>query len=148
MNNPFQKISDMQLFRVGSAPVIRHLINELGLIDRVDGLSPVKKEDYKASVGTRIAAIIINQLTDRKALYKVEGFYERQDVELLFGSGRKANDFNDDALGRALDALHAADLEKVYIQAVQGIQEVVSDLSWDRLHFDTTSIKVTRGTLL
>ncbi|MBT2215490.1 hypothetical protein F3157_11210 [Virgibacillus dakarensis] len=29
---------------------------------------------------------MINQLTSRKALYKIEEFYEGQDVELLFGS--------------------------------------------------------------
>src|SRR5690606_26190821 len=105
--------------------------------------SPVKKEDCHVSVGTRIAALIINQLTDRKALYKVEEFYERQDVELLFGTERKASDFNDDALGRALEALHSAGLQEVYIQAVQGIREAVSDLSWDHLHFDTTSLVYT-----
>uniref|UniRef100_UPI0016670BF3 DUF4277 domain-containing protein n=1 Tax=Lentibacillus kapialis TaxID=340214 RepID=UPI0016670BF3 len=44
-----------------------------------------------------------------------------------FGSERKADDFNDDALGRALDALYAADPEKVYIQAVQGIQKAIRD---------------------
>lgn len=143
MSNPIPQIPDFYVRRVGAAPVIRQLIEELGLIDRIDQLSPVKKEICRVSVGTRVAAMIINQLTDRKALYKVEEFYERQDVELLFGSGKEANDFNDDALGRALDAIHAADLEKVYIQAVQGIQEVVSDLSWDRLHFDTTSLVYT-----
>lgn len=143
MNNPIPQIPDFQVCRVGSAPVVRQLIDKLGLIDRIDQLSPVKKEDCHVSVGTRIAALIINQLTDRKALYKVEEFYERQDVELLFGTERKASDFNDDALGRALDALHSAGLQEVYIQAVQGIREAVSDLSWDHLHFDTTSLVYT-----
>ncbi|WP_188634404.1 IS1634 family transposase, partial [Lentibacillus kapialis] len=60
-----------------------------------------------------------------------------------FGSERKADDFNDDALGRALDALYAADPEKVYIQAVQGIQKAIPNLSLDRLHYDTTSFVYT-----
>ncbi|MCJ7839522.1 hypothetical protein MUB24_01085 [Lederbergia sp. NSJ-179] len=45
MNNPIPQIPDFQVCRVGSAPVIRQLIDKLGLIDRIDQLSPVKKED-------------------------------------------------------------------------------------------------------
>lgn len=78
------QIPDFQVCHVGAAPVIRQLIEELGLISRIDQLSPVKKDVCHVSVGTRIAAIMINQLTDRKALYKVETFYEWQEFELLF----------------------------------------------------------------
>ncbi|WP_188634366.1 DUF4277 domain-containing protein, partial [Lentibacillus kapialis] len=70
MNKPMPQIPDFQVCRVGAAPVIRQLIEKLGLIDRIDHLSPVKKDVCHVSVGTRIAAIMINQLTDRKALYK------------------------------------------------------------------------------
>lgn len=108
MNNTIPQIPDFQVCRVGSAPVIRKLIDEMGLIDRIDQLSPVKKEACNVSVGTRIAAIMINQLTSRK-----------------------------------LDALHNAGLQEVYIQAIQSIQGAVTDLSWDRLHFDTTSMVYT-----
>ncbi|AXF56787.1 DUF4277 domain-containing protein [Salicibibacter kimchii] len=84
------------------------MIEEMGLIERVDRLSPVKGKDCNVSVGTRIAALIINQLSDRKPLFKVEEFYENQDVELLFGPGVQASELNDDALARALDAHHSA----------------------------------------
>ncbi|MEI3612962.1 DUF4277 domain-containing protein [Pseudogracilibacillus sp. SO30301A] len=65
LNNQIPQIPDFQVCRVGAAPIIHQLIEALGLIDRIDQLSPVKKENCKVSVGTRIAAIIINQLTDR-----------------------------------------------------------------------------------
>jgi transposase len=119
------------------------LIHKLGLIERIEELSSVKKEDCNVSVGIRTAALMINQLTSRKPLYKVDEFYERQDVELLFGPDIKSADFNDDALGRALDALYAADLKKIYIQAVKGVLEAIPELSLDRLHFDTTSFSYT-----
>lgn len=41
----------------------------------------------KLSVGTCVDALLINILTDRKALYKVMEFYETMDTELLFGEG-------------------------------------------------------------
>jgi len=140
-----EDITAFQPIRIGSTPVIRQLIDEMGLIERIDKLSPVKKEDCNVSVGTRIAALIINQLSDRKPLFKVEGFYETQDVELLFGPGVQASDFNDDALARALDALHQADLQKVCMQAIQGVHACV-DLTWKGLHFDTTSFVYTGAT--
>jgi transposase len=143
LTNPKPEIPDFRAFRVGAAPVIRQLIDEMGLIERIDKISPVKKKECHVSVGTRIAALIVNQLTDRKALYKVEEFYENQDVSLLFGPSMQASDFNDDALSRALDAIYRADLENVYMQAVQGVQQAAADLSWDHLHFDTTSLLYT-----
>jgi len=76
LDKPILQIPDFQVCRVGTAPVVRQLIDKLGLIDRMDQISPVKKEACNVSVGTRIAALIINQLTDRKALCKVKEFYE------------------------------------------------------------------------
>lgn len=87
------------------------------LIARIDKVSPMKKEDCNVSIGTRIAALIINQLTDRKALYKVEEFYEKQGIASPYGTVVETNDFNDDALSRALDAPYKADLSIVMMQA-------------------------------
>ncbi|QDI90973.1 DUF4277 domain-containing protein [Salicibibacter halophilus] len=66
MTESMEGISGFQTVRLGSTPVIRQLIEEAGLVERIDRLSPVKKEDCQVSVGTRIAALIINQLSDRK----------------------------------------------------------------------------------
>lgn len=42
----------------------------------------------------------------------METFYEKQDLELLFGGEAiDPHDLNDDALGRTLDALHQAGLD-------------------------------------
>ncbi|QDI90424.1 IS1634 family transposase [Salicibibacter halophilus] len=137
-----EDLPDIQPVRIGSTPVIRQLMDKMGLIEAIDKLSPVKEKDCNVSVGTRVAAMIINQLSHRKALYRVQEFYQEQDVELLFGPGTKANDFNDDALGRALDALHEAGIEKVCKRAIQAVQAPI-DLTWKGLHFDTTSFVYT-----
>ncbi len=39
------------------------------------------------------------------------------DVELIFGKGFKSSDFNDDALVRTLDKIHAAEAKKVFCHA-------------------------------
>ncbi|SDJ14870.1 protein of unknown function [Natribacillus halophilus] len=142
MTESMEDIPAFQSVRLGSTPVIRQLIEETGIIEHIDKRSPVKKEDCNVPVGTRIAALIINQLSDRKPLFKVEEFYEKQDVELLFGPGVTARDFNDDALGRALDALYHAGLEKVCMHSIQGVQACMN-LSWEGIHADTTSFVYT-----
>ncbi len=82
----------------------------------------------------------------RKPLYKVQEFYEEQDVELLFGEGITASDFNDDALGRALDVLHDADIETLYTAlAMSTIQSLKMTAQFDGflpIHSDTTSLSL------
>lgn len=143
MPNTLLEVPDFQVFQFIAAPVIRQLIDRVGLIELIDGISHLKKEVCKVSVSTRIAVLIVNQLTDRKALYRIEIFYKGQDMELLFGPGVGAGDFNEDALGRALEAIHHADLKKVYIQAVQDVQQAIDRLIWNHLHIDTTSLAYT-----
>ncbi|MCD9023525.1 DUF4277 domain-containing protein [Cohnella silvisoli] len=69
---------------------------------------------WKVTPGTHIKALLINILCSRSPLYRVEECYEQLDVERLFGAGRKASDFNDDALARTLDVLYDAEGWKVY----------------------------------
>ncbi len=64
--------------------------------------------------GTRLKALVLNILGQNSPLYKVQEFYQKQDVELLFGPDVKPEQFNDDSLGRALDYLYEADPWKVY----------------------------------
>jgi len=47
-------------------------------------------------------------------LYRVEKFYEDQDVEGLFGVGRKADDFNHFASARALDTFYNAGSKSIF----------------------------------
>lgn len=85
------------------------LLDQLGWVQMVD--EKVARDGCKLSVGTRLKALLINIGTDRKALYKVQEFYEKRDVEVLLGAGVSAADLNDDALGRALDILYDIDLK-------------------------------------
>jgi transposase len=95
----------------------------------------------KMSPGARIKALVINILSCKDPLYQVKSFYHEQDVELLFGDGVVADDFNDDALARALDKLYEATPWKVYSTlALQTLRKL--DLPLHALHSDTTSFSV------
>ena len=141
----FQLLEDMKSYVMGASAVLANLIDRFGWVKLID--DAVGQDDYKLSIGTRIKALLINIGTDRKALYKVQRFYERRDVEVLLGEGVTASDLNDDALGRALDRLHDLDLDSFYPQlAYHTVRQLrVIDKFNDLLpfHSDTTSVSLT-----
>lgn len=98
----------------GPTVLLSRLCEEMdfeGVLNRLLRWDPQRS---KLSPGTRIKALVMNILTGRDPLYKVEAFYRDQDVELLFGPGVTAQELNDDALARALDKLHEASPWTVY----------------------------------
>jgi len=138
-------IADMQHFIMGASAMWSKLIDQFGWVEFIDNAA--KRDDCKLSVGTRLKAILINIGTDRKALYKIQEFYEKRDTEVLLGEGVSASDLNDDALGRALDVLYELDMVTVYPQIEWHTARQLKGLDqFDDLlpfHSDTTSISLT-----
>ena len=62
--------------------------------------------------------LVICILSDRRALYRAEEFFNDKDVENLFGKGVIADEFNDDALGMTLDRFFEAGGNKVLGQVI------------------------------
>ncbi len=125
----------------GASSLIKRVTKELRIAETIDSRAEWDSKQCKLSPGTRIEALVVNALVHRKPLYKVEEFYAEQDMEVLFGAGIEASDFNDDALARALDALAQADPKAVFTQLTLGA--VVAEGSETRiLHGDTTSVSV------
>ena len=85
-------VGDIRTFVMGPAPVLASLLEWLGWRKMIDIC--IGPRGSKLSVGTRVDALLINILTDRKALYKVMEFYETMDTELLFGEGVTPADLN------------------------------------------------------
>ena len=115
------------------------MIDRLGWVSKVDELVEVAPEDCRVSVGERTKALLVNILTDRKALYKLQEFYDEYDVQSLVGPNVTADALNDDALGRALDAIHEAGIDGVLSMASFSALDFAS-VPLDRLHGDTTSM--------
>ena len=103
--------SDMG-YRSGVLGVVGALCREIGLVDVINEAAEWHTQ-AKMGPGERILALMLCIFGDRRALWRVSEFYEDEDVEVLFGPGVQSEDFNDDALGRALDKLHAAGAQGV-----------------------------------
>lgn len=86
----------------------------------------------KFSPGTRILVLIFAILFDRTALYRVEEFLVGQDLSVLLGQAAVPGDFNDDALGRALDKLWQAGAQRVFA-TICARALATCGLSWSRL---------------
>ena len=56
----------------------------------------------------------MNLLSHRTPLDQVVAYFEEYDVEELFEPGIRAEDFDDDGMGRALDKLYASEPRKVF----------------------------------
>jgi transposase len=88
-----------------------------------------------------VLALILDALSGRSPLFRLERFFADKDVGLLLGKDIPASKFNDDALGRTLDRVFDYGTNKILTAiAVRAVQ--LFDLDTSHAHFDTTSHSV------
>jgi len=71
----------------------------------------------------------------------VAQYFEHKPLELLLGEGIKAEDLNDDCLGRTLDWLYEHDVTRLFAGIAYKAREKLSITS-RLVHVDTTSFAV------
>jgi transposase len=128
--------------------VIKHLglvagmVDELGLVERIDQLLPKDEERRTLSHGQVVKAMIINGLGfNQRALYLSPLFFQDKPVARLIGEGIEADHINDDVQGRALDVIYGYGLERFYAQL--SVQAVIRlGLTCRTGHFDSTTFHV------
>ena len=118
------------------------MVDELGLSELIDTVIKQDHEQRQVSVGQCVKAMILNGLGFvNRALYLMPHFFKDKPIERLLGEGVAAEHLNDDALGRALDAIYAYGPEALYGQlAAQSVKHL--GLSCKVGHIDTTSFHV------
>lgn len=123
---------------VGAAPVIRGMADAIGFVDLLNTLLAWDVQQCRTSPGERILAMVLDILTGKSPLYRVQDSLAETDVPLLLGRGRTAADFTDDALGRALDKLSRAGPAAVFTAvAAQAYAREAIELRTG--HWDSTS---------
>jgi transposase len=120
-------------------------INKLKLVERIDARLPIsKKHGAILSHGQRVKAMIICGLGfTQSPIYLSHHFFENKALAVLFGKGVKHEHFNDDALGRTLDAIYAYGVTELFAEIANEIaQEFMPATKRQILHLDTTSLKL------
>jgi transposase len=135
--------------------LVAGMIDSLGIVEEIDRLIPSER---KVSHGIMIKALILNAMGfSQHALYITPKFFERCPVKHLLGSSYEADDFNDDSIGRCLDALFDYGLNKLFVQlAHKACERAGIDTKYwhvDSTNFslegdykdDQTGVKISKG---
>lgn len=93
---------DFHAISVAHLPVIRALIDQLGIHEIIDAALP-RHPLSRVSDADCVVAMMLNVLCGRVALFRMDEWLDLTDVELLLGAGRDAEAFDDNRLSAALD---------------------------------------------
>jgi transposase len=131
----------MEIYDSAHLPVIVHLCDRLKIKEIADKSLPWDMSQWEISPGTVIKGILIDALSGRSPLYRMNEFFETADIEGLLGQGVNASHFNDDRLGRTLDIIYKHGAAQLFSDTViSAINEFQLDLKM--IHADTTSKSV------
>jgi transposase len=125
---------------MGFAVVAAAMAERIGLVEFLNARVPWDPRQCKISPGLRILALIIGCLVDPRALYRLEEFYAELDCAVLFGAERQPQDFNDDAMGRALLKLFESQVGQTFAGLSQQAVERLGLPASATAHADTTTI--------
>ena len=134
-------VDESTMLQVNHIPAIARMCHRLGLIDLINESIPCNTD---LDLGTLVTGMVCDTLSGRSPLYKVEEFIAEQDTELLFGTAVNPRNFNDDALGNALDRIHKTGTLKLFTEVALRAATVF-DLDTSQCGFDTTSVNVWGG---
>jgi transposase len=129
---------NLQASDVRFLPIVSAFVKKIGLVDEINRLCPSEKD---VSPGHVMMALILDTLSGRSPLYRLERSFEGMDLELLLGVDIPSLKLNDDAVGRVLDRVWEAGTGKVLTAVALRAVKMFS-LDTSRVHHDTTSLTV------
>jgi transposase len=119
-------------------PIVKEYAKRLNLVETID---TIVDSQMDLSPGNAVLAMIVDTISGRNPLYRLEESFQDVDTELILGKSIDAAKFNDTNLGRALDRLHESGTQKIFSQvshnAIGGFK-----LDTRHHHYDTTSVTV------
>jgi hypothetical protein len=92
----------IEAYPVQYLPLIKAYADKLGLVGLINHLVPTEMD---VDAGTVVLSLVLDTLSGRSPLYRLEEFFAQQDTELLLGKAVPAHALNDDLVGRVLDRL-------------------------------------------
>ena len=134
---------DFSTLQLGHLGLIADKVHDIGLIDLIDTRLPVsQRHGSKVTHGERLAAMLYNGLGfyDHR-LYLFSNFLQSKPLDKLFKRPLESSWFNDDALGRCLDAIAAYGCTKLFTELCLSIGKS-RGLLGNQFHLDTTTLTV------
>jgi transposase len=129
-----------QIHPVGHLPLVLGVLRRLEVATLIDGLIPPHPA-HGLSCGRGVEALVLAILDGHHALYKVGKRLEERGMVTLLQPELTRAALNDYRLGHILDALFAANLNKVFSAiALKALEVYAIPTPW--LHQDTTTIRL------
>lgn len=129
---------EIEVYPVHHLPIIKAYADQLGLVGLINHSVPTEMD---VDAGTVVLGLVLDTLSGRTPLYRLEEFFAHQDTELLLGKALPAVAFNDDQVGRVLDRLYDCGTMKIFTAcAVRAAARFGLDKRY--VHCDTTSCSV------
>lgn len=123
---------------VGHLPIVKDFAKKINLVETIDTMVDSQMD---LSPGITVLAMVLDTLSGRTPLYRLEEFFQEKDTELILGHDVKPELFCDYNVGRMLDKLYDTGTQKIFSQIAQNAIGVFA-IDPRRVHFDTTSISV------
>jgi transposase len=126
---------EIEVYPVHLRPILKAYADQLGLIGLINHDVPTEMD---VDAGTVVLGLVLDTLSGRSPLYRLEEFFAHQDTEPLLGQALPPQAFHDDAVGRVLDRLYDLGTMKLFTAwAVRAAARF--GLECRSVHFDTTS---------
>jgi len=130
--------SAIEAYPVHHLPIIKAYADQLGLVSLINHYVPTEME---VDAGTVVLAMVLDTLSGRSPLYRLEEFFAQQDTALLLGKAVPPQALNDDTAGRVLDRLYDFGTMRLFTAcAVRAATRFGLERRY--VHFDTTSRSV------
>jgi len=130
--------ADLTFSEVGHLPIVKAFAQKIKLVETFDAMV---NSQMDLSAGTCVLAMVLDTLSGRTPLYRLEAFFHEKDTELLLGQKVEPGIFGDHNVARVLDKIFDTGTHKIFSSIAQNAISVF-DINPQRVHFDTTSITV------
>src|SRR5215510_9380994 len=128
----------IEVYPVQHLPIIKAYADQLGLVSLINHYVPT---EMAVDAGTVVLAMVLDTLSGRSPLYRLEEFFAQQDTALLLGKAVPPQALNDDTAGRVLDRLYDFGTMRLFTAcAVRATMRFGLERRY--VHFDTTSRSV------
>ena len=132
------KIEEIEIKNLDHLGIVAGIIDEIGIVGKVNELLGTDPRE-KINCGEVVKAIILNGLGFvAQPLYLFSNFFKDKAVEHLLGPGVKAEELNDDRLGRVMDKLYKYGLNNLFL--IIGLEVIRKyGISTKYSHLDSSS---------
>ena len=101
----------IEAYHVQHLPIVKAYADKMGVVEVLNQWVPT---EMGIDPGTIVLGMILDTLSGRSPLYRLEEFFAHQDTALLLGQAIAPEAFHDDTVGRVLERLYDTGTMKVF----------------------------------